>query len=202
MSAPSGYDHWMTPPGVIRLVRDVCGDIDFDPASNFVAQQYIQADSFGITVQEAERLFSTTPLGEIQGRAVVDGLRTPWYGNVFCNPPYSRGNIDAFVDKAIEELPNVEQMFFLVNSATDTAWYHKLIEYFHLTALWRGRIKFWKIMDGRAYERWEGEKSKQLGRGKVGNSPRYLNTLFYYGPPSHRLKFRSVFKPYASILGK
>lgn len=192
------YDHWMTPPKVLSLVRQ-CGDIDLDPASNLVAQEYVKAAHFCVDPYTTEfDGYGVCP----PDNCTFDGLTFSWYGNVFCNPPYSRGNIDAFVDKAIAELPNVDQTFFLVNSATDTAWYHKLVENFHFTALWRGRMKFWKIdIDaGVAYDKWEGEKSKQIGRGKVGNSPRYLNTLFYHGSAVKRLRFYEVFSPHATIL--
>lgn len=161
-----GYDHWLTDPeNVLPLIRQTLGTINLDPASNRVAQQYVKAEEFyGLDV----------------GR---DALDLPWYGNVFCNPPYSRGNIDAFVERALYFWlqGSIENMLFLVNSQTDTEWYHTLLGNASSALLWRGRIKFWKIdlEAGEAYKKWPSTTGKR--KGMLTNSPRYLNTLFYFG---------------------
>ena len=59
---------WYTPPSFIELVREVLGTIDLDPASCATAQGWIQAKTFYTKEQ--------------------DGLSQPWFGRVFCNPPY------------------------------------------------------------------------------------------------------------------
>lgn len=195
------FDEWMTDPKVIELARATMGSIDFDPASNMVAQRYVKAHSFCVHPDEYN------VVDFIKYDVLRDGLDQVWHGNVWCNPPYSAGNIDRFVDKAIDEWNGsialldddyysrsrcIQQMMILVNSATDTKWYHKLLEHSSCTLLWRGRIKFWKIQDGKAHEKWEGEKSKEKGLGKIGNAPRYLNTLFYFGSSVER--FKETFK--------
>ena len=189
-------DCWMTPPNVIELVRQAMGSIDYDPASNHVAQEYVKATHYCIHPNEP---VAKTPFCH------VNGLAQNWDGNVFCNPPYSRGNIDKFVGKFFDqwmsdayiENPS-KQAIFLVNSQTDTAWYHDLLEMHPIVLLWRGRMKFWKIFDGKAHEKWEGELSKEKGLGKVGNSPRFLNTLMYFGERKER--FIRVFKDKGTFL--
>jgi hypothetical protein len=195
------FDNWLTDPKILDMVRTVYGgSIDFDPASNFVAQRYVNAKHYCVAPNDSESVFNQYHDDVMQ----IDGLAASWHGNVWCNPPYSAGNIDKFVDKGIAEwnkgkqvltsgmsydafgrvarLPQAPaQMMFLVNSSTDCAWYHKLLNNCSVALLWRGRIKFWKIENGQALEKWEGVKSKELGLGKIGNSPRYLSTLFYMG---------------------
>jgi hypothetical protein len=188
------FDNWMTPPNIIEKCRlALGGTIDVDPASNYVAQEYIQAKQFFVHPDEYD------------GRALSDGLSIAWGSkdnpvSVFCNPPYSRGNINKFVYKGVKEYANgtVSRMIFLVNSATDTEWYHMLLDHSSAALLWRGRIKFWKIFDGKAHEKWEGEKSKSEGKGKIGNSPRFLSTLFYFG--NNREGFRNTFESEGKVL--
>lgn len=191
------FDNWMTDPKVIELVRATMESIDFDPATNYIAQKYVKASTFCVHPDD----FNV--IDTISADVLCNGLDQIWSGNVWLNPPYSAGNIDKFVDKAIMEWNDsiellndnqyntsrcVLQMMILVNSATDSKWYHKLLEHASCTLLWRGRIKFWKMENGKAHEKWEGIKSKEKGLGKIGNSPRYLNTLFYFGSNTERFK--------------
>ena len=203
-----GWDEWMTDPTWIELIRTSMKSIDFDPCSNIVAQQYVKAKTFCVHPSQ----YKVTDV--IKCDILEDGLSQQWKGNVFCNPPYSKGNIDAFTDKALYEWnernayldddhytkdnPYVNQMMILVNSATDAKWYHSLLNASSATLLVKGRIKFWKIMDGKAYDKWEGVKSKEKGLNKIGNSPRYLNTLFYFGNNIER--FNEVFSSKGIII--
>lgn len=187
-----GYDQWMTPPNIIELARETMGSIDFDPASNYIAQQYVKAEEYCIAPEDNGK---DMLIEEIYGQGYVNGLSRYWHGNVWCNPPYSAGTIDAFEHHAMWEWSRdsviykdtISQMMFLTNSATDARWYHDLLANCSVLLLWRGRIKFWKMFDGKAHEKWEGEKSKAEGKGKIGNSPRYLNSLFYFGRTSEQI---------------
>jgi hypothetical protein len=188
------FDNWLTDPNtVLPRVRECLGTIDIDPASNLIAQEYVQAKWFAISPNDYAEMKESE---NIPNNLLVDGLSIQWRGNVFCNPPYSAGLIDKFVQKYENEIirRNVQRGIFLVNSATDTKWYHQLLKISTCTLLWKGRIKFWKIFDGKAYEKWEGEKSKAEGKGKIGNSPRYLNTLFYYDRHDDIEPFLTAFK--------
>lgn len=59
----------------------------------------------------------------------TNGLKQPWYGRVWLNPPYSMPGIRRFVDKLIDEYhaDRIEQAIILVNNATDTGWFHDLL---------------------------------------------------------------------------
>lgn len=56
-----------------------------------------------------------------------DGLAKPWYGNVFCNPPYGRaiGKWVARCGEYAKSLAGIAVM--LVPSRTDTRWFHDYI---------------------------------------------------------------------------
>ncbi len=149
------FDEWTTPPDIINKARLSMGSIDLDPASNTASQDIVKARTY-------HDIYS-------------NGLLHTWLGNVWLNPPYSKGNIDSFSKKAIQELSNVQQMMILVNSQTDTRWYHNFLQYADFTLLFKGRIKFWKVVNGKALSRWESSTT-----GKLTNAPRYLNTLFCY----------------------
>jgi len=70
----------------------------------------------------------------------VDNLKTNWRGKVFINPPYS--DIKSWVEKAIEELDNVEEIVFLVPARTDTRWFHRLLEKSPDIEFIKGRLRF------------------------------------------------------------
>lgn len=56
-----------------------------------------------------------------------DGLSIPWFGSIFCNPPYS--GVKAWMKKAHEELDagRAHTIVFLVFARTDTAWFHDYV---------------------------------------------------------------------------
>jgi site-specific DNA-methyltransferase (adenine-specific) len=58
-----------------------------------------------------------------------DGLKRSWKGlTVFCNPPYSRGNIDLWVKKCYEEsLYDETIVVALLPVSTSADWWHKNI---------------------------------------------------------------------------
>jgi hypothetical protein len=180
-----GYDHWMTPPDELELARSVMGSITLDPASSAVAQQYVHAEQYAVLPEE----YDGSP-GQ-----VVDGLQIAWSGNVWLNPPYSKPVAD-FAKKAVEELPNVTSMMILVNSQTDAAWYHLLMEKMDYLCLYRGRIKFWKVFDGAAHQRWISTTTS-----KMTNSPRYTNSVFFHSKDDAVLKrFAQVYARKGKVL--
>ena len=205
-----GFDHWMTPPEQIEAARSFMGSIDLDPASNYVAQQYVRAATYAITREEEDlqnRLYEENKLevtnSAITGTKVINGLGIPWHGNVWVNPPYSRDLINLFVGKVVHESYNIQvkNMLLLVNSQTDTGWYHQLLENAQALLLYKGRLKFWKVINNRAYDKWEGEKSKQEGAGKIGNSPRYLNSLFLFTHnDDYIVRFKQLYSKYGHVI--
>lgn len=64
----SGSNEHYSPGYIVDIAREVLGgQIDCDPASNFMANKYIQASTI-YTIKE-------------------NGLKLPWHGRVFLNPP-------------------------------------------------------------------------------------------------------------------
>lgn len=74
--------------------------------------------------------------------AGFDGLKIPWFGSVFANPPYSK--VGEFLAKAREELSagRAHTVVFLVFANTDTQWFHKYVYQQAELRFIRGRVKF------------------------------------------------------------
>jgi hypothetical protein len=102
---------WYTPPEFIELARRVLGKIDLDPASNELAQSWIQAGHF-YTKEN-------------------NGLLQRWFGRVWCNPPYgaieTRLMARKFLERGIAayQADEVEAGIFLLNR-TGARWYREL----------------------------------------------------------------------------
>ena len=122
VSFNSGENEWYTPPEYIEAARAVMGSIDLDPASSDIANNTVQAAKYYT--------------------AEMNGLALPWFGNVWMNPPYSSDKIGAFVDKLVSERPNIESAIVLVNNATETAWFVKLVYISSAVCFPKGRVKF------------------------------------------------------------
>jgi phage N-6-adenine-methyltransferase len=69
-----------------------------------------------------------------------DGLRMPWYGVCWMNPPYGRA-ISAWIRKAYESSLAGATVVCLVPARTDTAWWHDYAVKGEVRFL-RGRVKF------------------------------------------------------------
>ena len=152
VSYNSGNNEWYTPSDYIELARQVMGNIDLDPASSEIANQVVRA----------ERFFTLE----------TDGLKQDWYGNVWLNPPYSSDLIMKFIDKFISELAGINQAIILVNNATETEWFNKLVKYSQALCFPSGRVKFYRP------------------DGSTG-APLQGQALLYYG--SQAKKFAKVF---------
>lgn len=76
----SEKNEWRTPPEVFAWALKILGKIDFDAACT-----------------HENRLAKPIWMGS--GGGNMDALDVVWYGNVWCNPPYSK--IEPWVEKAI-----------------------------------------------------------------------------------------------------
>jgi hypothetical protein len=79
--------------------------------------------------------------------------------------------IGQFIDKLLSEWQEqrVSQAVVLTNSATDTSWFHALLEVASGVCLTRGRVNFYSPIH-------------------AGNSPRQGQAFFYLRDISHRAK--------------
>lgn len=106
--ASTRTDEWYTPPEYIEMAREVMGSIDLDPASNDLAQSWIQAAQY-YTKND-------------------DGLSKAWLGNVWCNPPYGRDVENWLVDALCRyECGEIKSAILLLNR-TGAAWYRARIK--------------------------------------------------------------------------
>ncbi|WP_193771359.1 DNA N-6-adenine-methyltransferase [Candidatus Magnetaquicoccus inordinatus] len=121
----SGNCEWYTPSKWVEMARTAMGSIDVDPASHYVAQRTVQADDW----YDQER----------------DGLKHDWPGNVWLNPPYARGLIEAFIEKVVSQFQSgiTEQAVILVDSRSDTKWFHALCSAASAVAFTKGRVNFY-----------------------------------------------------------
>lgn len=71
-----------------------------------------------------------------------NGLLQPWYGTVWCNPPYCR-QTGQWVKKAHDEsIQNGCTVVILLPSRTDVSWFHDYIIGNAEIRFIRGRLKF------------------------------------------------------------
>ena len=152
----SGNNEWYTPAEYIEAARRVMGSIDFDPASSEIANQ---------TVQAAEYYTAET-----------NGLAKEWHGNVWMNPPYSSDLIEKFVDKLIEQHGNINQAIVLVNNATETGWFSKLVRTSSAVCFPKSRVKFY-MPDGRTGAPLQGQAVLYIG----SNARKFLDEFRAFG---------------------
>jgi hypothetical protein len=108
----SKSNEWFTPAVYIEAAREVLGEIDLDPASCEQANRVVKATRF-YTKED-------------------DGLKQPWSGRVYCNPPYGRtngkSNLAVWTEKLLAEYGagNVTAAIMLVNAEPGTKWFQPL----------------------------------------------------------------------------
>ena len=132
-----------------------------DPASCAFAQRVVQADVF-YTKED-------------------DGLKQPWRGKVFLNPPFSFPAIAHFVEKLCAGIASgdVACAILLTNNNTYTKWWHLAARHAEAVCFTAGRINFYKA---------DGAKAQ----------PTNGQTFFYFGPDVFR--FYRMFGKIGEIL--
>jgi phage N-6-adenine-methyltransferase len=142
VSFNSGNNEWYTPAEFIEAAVKVMGKIDLDPASNEIANKVVQATTFYTSE--------------------TNGLAHEWSGNIWLNPPYSSDLIGKFADKVISEYGNYSQMIILVNNATETEWFCKLVSKASAVVFPKSRVKFY-MPDGRTGAPLQGQAVLYIG---------------------------------------
>ena len=147
---------WYTPPEYVDMARLVLGEIDLDPASNDVAQAWIKAGTYYTAEQ--------------------DGMIQPWFGRIWCNPPYGKTQPKGreakdWLSKAITSYQSgdVDAAILLLNR-TGAVWYRNLRKQVTAFCEVDERIAF---LDA---------------TGKQQGSPRYHNDFLYLGQKADRFK--------------
>lgn len=104
----SGDVEYYTPPNIISAARAVLGWIDLDPASSAIANDRIGAKEF----------FS------------ANGLAQSWYGRVWMNHPFRRGENAQWVNKLVREVTegHVIEALCITYACTSEAWFQPLLE--------------------------------------------------------------------------
>jgi phage N-6-adenine-methyltransferase len=120
----TGENEWYTPAEYVEAARACLGGIDLDPATSPVAQDTIRA----------ARFFTRDD----------DGLRHPWPGRIWLNPPYAQPDIARLIENLLGELEagRAEQAILLTHNYTDTSWFHAAAERSAAICFTRGRIRF------------------------------------------------------------
>ena len=152
---------WYTPPRYIEAARAALGAIDLDPASSEAANATIRADQFFTREQ--------------------DGLKRPWPGRVWLNPPYGEEGTDRWVEKTVAEYvaKRTRAAVLLVNAVTDRKWFAPLFEF--PICFTDHRIEFYT----------------PTGHPR---SPVSGNAFVYLGP--HVARFADVFRAFGAVVGK
>lgn len=122
ISNNSGNQEHYTPRRFTDSARIVMGSIDLDPASNEVANSWIQAETF-YSIQN-------------------QGLDEDWKGNVWMNPPYDSKSLKPLANKLFTS--NVTQAVVLTNNNTDTKIGQAFLQWADAICLVAGRVKFMK----------------------------------------------------------
>jgi ParB family chromosome partitioning protein len=124
VSHNNGDNEWYTPKLFIDAARAAMGPIDLDPASTAVANEIVGAEKF-YTVDD-------------------DGLSKTWHGNVWLNPPYAQPLIAQFSETICKRYAakEINRACVLVNNATETVWFQRMLELASAVCFVRGRVKF------------------------------------------------------------
>lgn len=178
---------WYTPREYTDMAREVLGGIDLDPASNPVAQGWINAATYYALDLSQFYADSAWKAEKLQLELARESRRQldrqpAWRGRVWLNPPFS--DTAAWVRRLSAEYDagHVSAAVLLVNSNLGYSWYEELWARCWCCCM-RERMRFITIEHGQPV---------QGGQAKRGQ------TFAYYGPEPER--FDRVFRIIGRIL--
>lgn len=124
VSYNSGENEWYTPPEFIAAAKKAMGGIDTDPASSPIANRAVGATRF-FTSEE-------------------DGLKQEWGGKVWMNPPYAQPLCRQFCEAVSDKFDakEIEQAIVLVNNATETTFFQRMLASASAACFPKGRVAF------------------------------------------------------------
>jgi phage N-6-adenine-methyltransferase len=106
-----------------------------------------------------------------------DGLRMPWLGRVFCNPPYD--DIAPWVKKALEATTEgkAESVTLLLPVRTDQKWWHEEVMHRAEVVCWvQGRISF--VREGKKNCSFEPSMVVRFCRNNSQQQPQFSSIQF------------------------
>ena len=189
----SEKNSWYTPPYIIEMVREVLGEIDLDPASHPVPQQWIQAKTF----YDLED----------------DGLHQAWKGSVFLNPPYGktgqRSNQDIWSNELIHahRADRVPRAILLTKTVPGYIWWDDLFHGYWPgpCCITYGRIRFikpeWVTVGYNNSPIIEIPKTAMNSKGKLVKKDwrsKAASTFWYCGPAP--AEFKRVFSTIGRVI--
>lgn len=162
----SGENEWYTPPRIIEAARRVMGGIDTDPASSDFANKTVKA----------KRYFT----------AETNGLMQKWAGRVWMNPPYAQPLISEFIEAAVTkfEADEFDEACVLVNNATETQWFQRLLGPASAVCFVKGRIKYLDSTGTPANTPLQGQAVVYLGKRPKSFAAAFADdgsVLFHHG---------------------
>lgn len=118
----TGNDEHDTPSWLFEPIMESVNGFDLDPA----ASTHSRLADVNYTVED-------------------DGLSHEWFGNVWCNPPYSQLTSKTWTER-MACYPNwtnaVELVVGLLPNRTSTQWYHNSVSYADMVCHLEGRVSF------------------------------------------------------------
>jgi ParB family chromosome partitioning protein len=120
----SGNNEWYTPSLYVEAARKAMGGIDLDPASSEIANRTVKA--------------------KIIFTAEDDGRTQTGRGRVWMNPPYAQPLMNDFAEAVSSkyESGEIKQACVLVNNATETQWFQRMLSVASAVCFPKSRIKF------------------------------------------------------------
>lgn len=113
----TGKNEWLTPPHILRRLEP----FDLDPCAPVNRPWDTAAHHY--TIED-------------------DGLKQPWFGRVFCNPPYDTALIVQFIRRCVEHRNAIALTF----ARTDTRLFHELVFPNADSILFiKGRLSFYHV---------------------------------------------------------
>lgn len=124
VSHNSGQNEWYTPSEFVEAARIAMGSIDTDPASSDIANETVKAETY-YTIND-------------------NGLIHKWHGNVWLNPPYSQPQVTDFTKVTVGKYLDgeIKQACVLVNNATETEFFQRMLAHCSAICFPKSRIRF------------------------------------------------------------
>lgn len=162
----SESNEWYTPAVYVEAARELMGDIDLDPASNELANEVIQADTYY----------------DIE----TNGLDKDWAGRIWLNPPYGitdgKSNQEVWAHRLMKQYGDkiTTEAILLVNANTEAKWFQPLYNY--PICFTDHRIRFYNT-EGASSQPTQGNAFVYFGEQEA----RFIELFKQFGPIVRRI---------------